>query len=105
MSHRTPLKGRKKKPDTCIHCGCTDERACLGGCFWISLDPHICSRCVPKEPPIKNWDAWWIRLKQLAAPIKYPFAEDFNRDAWREYFDDGYSPIAALTEDISYCDD
>lgn len=32
-------------PMSCRHCGCTDERACPGGCFWVA--PHLCSRCAP----------------------------------------------------------
>lgn len=27
----------------CVRCGCTDERACEGGCGWISKEPPICS--------------------------------------------------------------
>ncbi len=27
----------------CRKCGCTDNRACHGGCFWIGLD--LCSSC------------------------------------------------------------
>lgn len=28
---------------SCRVCGCTDERACRGGCYWIG--PDLCSRC------------------------------------------------------------
>lgn len=28
---------------TCRGCGCTDEFACPGGCFWIA--PGLCSAC------------------------------------------------------------
>jgi hypothetical protein len=34
---------------TCIKCGCTDDRACPGGCWWHSQDPPICSACVPES--------------------------------------------------------
>jgi hypothetical protein len=27
----------------CVVCGCTDERACRGGCSWVV--PGLCSRC------------------------------------------------------------
>lgn len=27
----------------CIYCGCTDNMACPGGCFWIV--PYVCSSC------------------------------------------------------------
>lgn len=29
----------------CVGCGCTDDRACPGGCSWASLDPPLCSTC------------------------------------------------------------
>jgi hypothetical protein len=29
--------------DQCRHCGCTDDRACPGGCCWVG--PNLCSRC------------------------------------------------------------
>lgn len=31
---------------TCRACGCTDLRACPGGCYWVSLD--LCSACAKK---------------------------------------------------------
>lgn len=31
----------------CRSCGCTDERACPEGCFWIQSD--LCSSCVDQE--------------------------------------------------------
>lgn len=30
----------------CKYCGCTDEKACEGGCGWIA--PQVCSRCSAK---------------------------------------------------------
>lgn len=32
----------------CRVCGCTDDRACPGGCYWVEAD--LCSVCV--EDPI-----------------------------------------------------
>lgn len=36
----------------CIGCGCTDERACEGGCSWIAVDraagKGVCSNCPEK---------------------------------------------------------
>lgn len=31
---------------TCIACGCTDDRACEGGCSWVSDTEACCSACV-----------------------------------------------------------
>ena len=32
---------------TCHACGCTDEQACFGGCWWVNDDgtPDLCSSC------------------------------------------------------------
>lgn len=34
---------------TCIVCGCTDEQACFGGCWWVSeaseSERDLCSSC------------------------------------------------------------
>lgn len=30
----------------CRGCGCTDDRACPGGCSWVTTNPPICSACV-----------------------------------------------------------
>lgn len=32
---------------TCRVCGCTDDHACPGGCYWVEDD--LCSECVGKE--------------------------------------------------------
>lgn len=43
-------------PATCAGCGCTDRRACAGGCYWIAVDRDaksgICSNC---QPALKAW--------------------------------------------------
>lgn len=35
---------------TCVNCGCTDSRACPGGCYWISVcrmsQTGLCSGCL-----------------------------------------------------------
>jgi hypothetical protein len=33
----------------CIACGCTDDRACPGGCSWISHNPPKCSACFDQD--------------------------------------------------------
>jgi hypothetical protein len=32
---------------SCRVCGCTDWRACSGGCWWVGED--LCSACRPKS--------------------------------------------------------
>lgn len=36
-------------PGTCGVCGCTDDRACRGGCWWVDKRHTLCSACVPPE--------------------------------------------------------
>ena len=33
----------------CIACGCTNERACPGGCSWVSHRPPKCSACFDRD--------------------------------------------------------
>lgn len=33
----------------CRVCGCTDERACSGGCAWVKGEPDLCTLCVNVE--------------------------------------------------------
>jgi hypothetical protein len=41
--------------NACASCGCTDERACPGGCVWAT--PTLCSRCVLEGPHLYGPDA------------------------------------------------
>lgn len=40
----------------CVYCGCTDSKACAGGCSWIVRHPKtntgVCSCCVKELPGI-----------------------------------------------------
>lgn len=43
----------------CILCGCTDDYACPGGCWWVA--PNLCSRC-----------GEWNRTRRRYRPVKAP---------------------------------
>jgi hypothetical protein len=54
---------------TCRGCGCTDLRACPGGCYWFTED--CCSNCVEK---VFGWEglvdlAWsvWEYQRRMQA--------------------------------------
>ena len=32
----------------CRICGCTDDHACPGGCYWVNDEHNLCSACVRK---------------------------------------------------------
>jgi len=34
---------------TCRVCGCTDARACLGGCAWVDPEHTVCSACLDRR--------------------------------------------------------
>jgi len=36
---------------TCRVCGCTEDEACIGGCWWVeeNADGYLCSACVEAE--------------------------------------------------------
>jgi len=37
----------------CVSCGCTDEEACPGGCWWFEDCPPRCSSCAPTDPDVE----------------------------------------------------
>jgi hypothetical protein len=53
---------------TCINCGCTDLRACAGGCSWLGVNHSdgtgVCSNC-PKQ-----LTAWRAQQADQAAPVR-----------------------------------
>lgn len=36
----------------CRVCGCTDDAACAGGCYWV--EPDLCSACVTLDRKIEH---------------------------------------------------
>lgn len=47
LGHMPALEKALAAQRRCRVCGCTDENACPGGCYWVEDD--LCSRCVGKE--------------------------------------------------------
>lgn len=49
----------------CKVCGCTDDRACEGGCSWATLDRNgkkgVCSNCVGK--PVKRLRKKTVKMR------------------------------------------
>jgi hypothetical protein len=43
---------RPKQQQRCRVCGCTQDRACPGGCYWV--EPNLCSNCSDREPPERS---------------------------------------------------
>lgn len=45
MHEHDLLHRSKNQKYRCVRCGCTDDRACKGGCSWVA--PGFCSVCFP----------------------------------------------------------
>jgi hypothetical protein len=45
-SHRRVRGKRNPVAGVCTSCGCTDARACDGGCGWANPEHTICTTCV-----------------------------------------------------------
>lgn len=43
----------------CKTCGCTDSRACPGGCYWVGVG--LCSRC--KRPVHTNYNRFVFKIR------------------------------------------
>ncbi|WP_449240565.1 hypothetical protein [Desulfoscipio gibsoniae] len=41
--------------NTCRVCGCTDDNACPGGCWWV--EPDLCSRCAEMPTQERNTES------------------------------------------------
>lgn len=50
----------------CQICGCTEEKACKGGCFWPVFGIPYCSKCIDKVK--KTWTP--ANLKAFKACLK-----------------------------------
>jgi len=37
---------------TCVGCGCADDAACIGGCWWAA--PGLCSRCARQAADVAD---------------------------------------------------
>ena len=48
-----PQRRRDTEERTCVYCGCSESRACKGGCCWIERHPAtptgVCSNCGPQQ--------------------------------------------------------
>lgn len=61
---------------TCTNCGCTDLRACPGGCSWLGVNHEdgtgVCSNCP------KHLTAW--RAQQVEAELDAEAEADYGDD-------------------------
>ena len=62
------------KERTCLRCGCTDSRACPGGCSWIDGEIDVCSTCIDVHDVVAD-EVWSERHRQDALRLagKIPF--------------------------------
>ena len=73
-------------------------------------EPEPLPRLVPsgEHPSRETFEQWLVRLDDAAIDCGIAeqgaqrLSEQTGAECWRGYFDDGYSPWAALAEDASY---
>lgn len=44
-----PKRGKAMKKGVCRACGCTEDKACAGGCRWTDATETLCTKCEDKE--------------------------------------------------------
>lgn len=58
-------------PTTCVGCGCTTDRACEGGCFWLRVNARtrlgFCSSCGARFRQRNKVDLGGPELRRLLA--------------------------------------
>lgn len=55
-----PKRTEAPKPErSCRVCGCTDKRACPGGCAWVDQD--LCSACLALVVPLAQREVRFIQ--------------------------------------------
>lgn len=60
--------------DVCRVCGCTDDNACEGGCYWV--EENLCSACADKAAiPSAREDELEAALRELNQVLTVPAAE------------------------------
>lgn len=62
--------------EKCWVCGCTDNHACEGGCYWVL--PGLCSRCADIMGTQKETLIDFLKRKADHAYVKY--SNTCNRD-------------------------
>lgn len=51
------------KVRACRVCGCTEDRACAGGCHWLSDRDDLCSACAPALDHVVRMTSAYSALK------------------------------------------
>lgn len=69
-------KNKKPEPGTCVACGCTDERACAGGCYWMNPDHTVCSACYIKAIKILRVAGFRMVRRAYRSPWPSPPRSD-----------------------------
>ncbi len=89
----TRRRAPKKEP-ACRICGCTENHACAGGCYWV--EPDVCSECQPMALLTQLWKA--IRgydhighegseLLEVMCEVRVYLDEFYPSTSWREKHD------------------
>jgi hypothetical protein len=78
----------------CDLCGCTDGRACEGGCFWVF--DSLCSACVLQALRLASIELGPDDRRSVAVQL----AALANEVAASAAFDDAYAPAGVGSIDV-----
>lgn len=82
----SPAPSERAAPMACGGCGCTDEKACPGGCEWIQ--PRLCSVCAADLHPLIVYQILFghqlamLELGRQARRLKALIQAKQIRDSW-----------------------
>lgn len=70
---------------SCRFCACTEDRACQGGCAWISKEHNVCTTCafdrLPDLTPEERAVA--VRVLYNVDPTPAPPDKQWISNKWR----------------------
>lgn len=100
----------------CVYCGCTDERACPGGCAWVDENHTLCTRCAQMQmnpyEVVNGWkESGEVRVYTWAASEQDALDQastSFQREATARGYDVSYTTnltarLLFEATDIPFC--
>lgn len=66
--------------------------------------PRRSQRDATRWAPRLSFDEWFEKVKDAAIEVGFSpeVVATTSKEAWREYFDEGFTPTAALHEDLRH---
>lgn len=56
-------------PGVCMRCGCTNDRACPGGCAWYNTERTVCTACAYRDRDELLFHDMAVELSRLGSEL------------------------------------